>query len=389
MSVIAARWGELDAVMVESGYWPERSPWIREAMQRLPRHDFAADRLWFWDGYAYRSVDRATDPDGWADQVHAGPHDAAITQLTDGRPSSSLSAPAVVADMLDSLLVEPGHRVLELGAGTGWNAALLAHRVGPGLVTSVEVDGDLAVAARGRLARAGVKAAVEVGDGTAGWPGGAPFDRLISTFAVETVPWAWVEQTSPGGRIVTPWGRMGHVALTVAADGNAASGWFQGLAQFMPTRGTAGSLTLAQVREGMPAEHERPLGRDLAPLHHNAHLLFALRIALPTVQVITRAEHGAVTAWLHDGDSSWAALDGSKAVAHTGGPRDLAAELDRAWTQWTEAGMPDVYDFGMTVEREGRQVVWCREPSAGPYGPAAPLGAQGSLSRTSPRDGLR
>ncbi|MER6142455.1 methyltransferase domain-containing protein [Streptomyces sparsogenes] len=141
--------------------------------------------------------------------------------------------------MLDSLLVEPGDRVLELGAGTGWNAALPAERAGPGRVVSVEVDAELAAAAAGRLKAAGADVAVEVGDGAAGWPPGAPYDRLISTYAVSTVPWAWVEQTRPGGRIVTPWGRMGHVALTVADDGRSATGWMQGLALFMPARGAS------------------------------------------------------------------------------------------------------------------------------------------------------
>ncbi|MDT0321905.1 methyltransferase domain-containing protein [Streptomyces millisiae] len=369
VSNIPARWGELDSAMAESGCWPARSPWIREAAASLLRHDFAADQLWYWDGYGYQPVDRGRDADGWAAQVYAGPHDAAITQITDGRPSSSLSAPAVVADMLDSLLLEPGHRVLELGAGTGWNAALLAHRVGPGLVISVEVDDALAATARTRLERAGVKAEVEVGDGAAGWPAEAPYDRIIATYAVEEVPWAWVEQTVPGGRIVTPWGRLGHVALTVAADGRSASGWIQGLAQFMPARGSARFRTWQEVRGDGPAEHERPLTRDLAPLHDNPHLLFALRIALPTVQIITRTEGGNVTAWVHDGASSWATLDGSQSMTYSGGPHDLAADLDHAWAHWTEKGMPDLYDFGMTV-REESQVIWCRDPSTGPYWPA-------------------
>ncbi|MFI7272596.1 methyltransferase domain-containing protein [Streptomyces sp. NPDC049879] len=360
---------DLDSAMAAAGCWPERSPWIREAMAGLPRHHFAAERLWRWDGYAYLPVDRAADPEGWVAEVYGTLHDAAITQLADGSPSSSLSAPSIVADMLDSLRVEPGHRVLELGSGTGWNAALLAQRAGSGQVVSVEVDSGLAAAARERLERAGVKAAIEVGDGAAGWPAGAPFDRVIATYAVEEVPWAWVEQTVPGGRIVVPWGQLGNVALTVAADGRSASGRIQGLATFMPDRAATGALAWQQIRGDGPAERKRPLTRDLAPLHANWHLRFALRVALPTARVITKNEGGVVTAWVHDGASSWATLDGSGAMTYGGGPRDLVAELDHAWTHWTEAGTPDYSDFGLTVERDAGQTVWCRNPSAGPYWP--------------------
>jgi protein-L-isoaspartate O-methyltransferase len=226
----------LAAVMERRGAWPERSPWIRQAVEALPRHEFAPDRLWRWDGHTYILVDRGTEPDQWATEVYGSPDAAAVTQVTGGLPTSSLSCQGVVVDMLDCLLLDPGHRVLELGTGTGWNAALLAHRTGPGRVTSVEADEDLVRNARARLKAAGAAVGLQAGDGGRGRPDGAPYDRVIATYAVERVPWAWVAQTRPGGRIVTPWGRLGHVALTVAGDGRSANGRVQGLAQFMPDR---------------------------------------------------------------------------------------------------------------------------------------------------------
>nr|WP_237531317.1 methyltransferase domain-containing protein [Streptomyces sp. SID3212] len=220
-----------------------------------------------WRG-TYLPVDRCDDPDGWSAEVYGGPDDAAVTQVTDGLPSSSLSCEAVVADMLDSLLLEPGHRVLELGTGTGRNAALLGWRAGAELVTSVEVDPDLAVRARERLGAAGDRVRVVVGDGGKGWAG-APYDRVMATYAVDRVPWAWVTQTRPGGRIVTPWGRLGHVALTVAEDGRSATGWVQGLAQFMSARGTTSPVrTFSQVRGTGPAEAERSMTRNLGPFRN-------------------------------------------------------------------------------------------------------------------------
>ncbi|WP_243983362.1 protein-L-isoaspartate O-methyltransferase [Streptomyces sp. NEAU-YJ-81] len=85
-----------------------------------------------------------------------------------------MSCPSIVVDMLDYLMLDPGHRVLELGAGTGWNAALLTWRVGPGRVVSVEVDDELAQQAKERLDTVGIDAAVVAADGADGWPPGAP-----------------------------------------------------------------------------------------------------------------------------------------------------------------------------------------------------------------------
>lgn len=373
MTEFAERHERLAEAMEAGGSWPDRSPWTRQAVHALPRHHFAPDRLWVWDGKAYASVDRRQSPDKWADLVYAGPHAPAITQLTAGRPSSSMSAPSIVVDMLDSLMLEEGHRVLELGTGTGWNAGLLAWRAGDGRrVISVEVDAALADRAQARLKAAGLDVAVAVGDGTQGWPGGALYDRVISTYAVERLPWAWVTQARPGARIVTPWGRLGHVALTVAADGRSASGWMQGLATFMPAAGVTAGRRLAEVCGDGPPDNERPSGRDLRPLRQNSSLLFALRVVLPDVQITVREQDGGLIAWLHDGKASWATLcstaDDDK--AYQGGPRRLADEIDAAWDWWLAQGQPGLYDFGMTVTPDD-QVVWVRDPEAGPYWPTA------------------
>ncbi|MFK8905968.1 protein-L-isoaspartate O-methyltransferase [Streptomyces sp. YS-3] len=358
------------AAMDKRGAWPADSPWVREAFAARPRHEFAPDRLWHWDGYAYVPVDRKSDPQRWTAEVYAGLDAPAITQVTDGVPSSSLSCPAIIADMLDSLMLEPGHRVLELGTGQGLNAALLDWRTGPGLVTSVEVDPDLAVAAQDRLKAASAQVAVQLGDGAAGWPDGAPYDRVVSTYAVESVPWVWITQTRPGGRIVTPWGRLGHVALTVAEDGESATGWMQGLAAFMPSR-TASPARRGwrQVRGDGPPDHQSALGFTPGRLT-DANVLFALRVRLPDVEVFTRTGYDhTVTGFLHDGHSSWATVNQSQdGVAHAqqGGPRRLADEAMRALDHWAQHGEPSVYDFGMTVLPDC-QYIWCGSPDSGPY----------------------
>ncbi|MFC8074323.1 methyltransferase domain-containing protein [Streptomyces sp. NPDC057307] len=359
--------------MERRGDWPARSPWVRQAVDAVARDRFAPERVWRWDGHDYVPVDRAADPDRWAAEVYGDPDAAAVTQVTEGLPSSSLSCEAVVVDMLDSLLLEPGHQVLELGTGTGRNAALLAWRAGAGRVTSVEVDPELAALARVRLREAGTDVRVEVADGRDVPPVAVPYDRVMATFAVDEVPWSWVARTRPGGRIVTPWGRLGHVALTVAEDGRSATGWMQGLAQFMPARGTAqwrGSFQQVRAAAAGPAGAERPVGRRLGPLRDDIHLRFALRVALPDVQITTAEDGDGLNTWLHDG-SSWAALSavgGGETVAYQGGPRRLADELDVAWGRWLGDGSPALYDYGMTVEPH-RRYVWCADPVTGPRWP--------------------
>jgi protein-L-isoaspartate(D-aspartate) O-methyltransferase len=132
--------------------------------------------------------------------------EAVVTrQADDGTPTSSSSQPSIMAVMLEMLALLPGARVLEIGAGTGYNAALLAHLVGPsGAVTSVELDPDAAADARRALRAARSPVEVVVSDGHGGWPAAAPVDALIATASVDAVPRAWHEQLAPGGVLVVP-----------------------------------------------------------------------------------------------------------------------------------------------------------------------------------------
>ncbi|MGH9112720.1 MAG: protein-L-isoaspartate O-methyltransferase family protein, partial [Acidimicrobiales bacterium] len=134
-----------------------------------------------------------------------------------GAPVSSSSQPAIMAEMLEMAGVEPGQHVLEIGAGSGYNAALLARLVGDtGQVTSVELDGDVAVAAREGLLASGAEARVVVGDGRLGWPDSGPFDAIVATASTETVPRAWFDQLRAGGRLVVPL-RLSRVVFGVQA----------------------------------------------------------------------------------------------------------------------------------------------------------------------------
>jgi len=119
-------------------------------------------------------------------------------------PTSSSSQPSLMAIQLEALDLQPGQRVLEIGAGTGYNAALMAHIVGStGHVVSIDVDYDLAHAAKQHLAIAGYEQVqVVCGDGLQGYEGGAPYDRILATGSFRSFPRSWFDQLTAHGRLV-------------------------------------------------------------------------------------------------------------------------------------------------------------------------------------------
>ncbi|MET9928913.1 MULTISPECIES: methyltransferase domain-containing protein [unclassified Streptomyces] len=364
--------------MTDGGLWPADSPWVRQAMEAVPRDRFAPDAVHVWTGERYEVVRRTEAPEAWAAAVHPDPYGSTVTQVTGSLPTSSISCAAIVATMLDSLDLEPGHRVLELGTGSGWNAALLAHRTGRGHVTSVEIDAELAAGARRRIEAAVHRVRVVTGDGDAvsTTEEDDAFDRVISTYAVDHVPWAWVQRTRAGGRIVTPWGHTGCVALTVADDRTSATGWMQAAARFMPTRRTdhRPPAPFDRVRDrgtGVPAVFPRPVQALSHP-----DVLFALRVLLPDVRIDIRAAgtDAQATAWLSDGHSSWAVLQqaGTALNAHRGGERNLADEAARAWNVWEERGSPGMYDFGLHITSDAHHVFTGDDPHGPRWQPLAP-----------------
>jgi protein-L-isoaspartate(D-aspartate) O-methyltransferase len=124
----------------------------------------------------------------------------------DGMPLSSSSQPAIMAIMLEQLGLSRGSRVLEIGTGTGYNAALMAFLVGErGSVVTVDIDADLVARARANLAVAGYAQVVVIcGDGGFGAPDHAPFDRIMVTVGAWDLAPDWLAQLGPGGRIVLP-----------------------------------------------------------------------------------------------------------------------------------------------------------------------------------------
>ncbi|GLX18477.1 MULTISPECIES: methyltransferase domain-containing protein [Streptomyces] len=212
-------------------------PAWRAAFAAVPRHLFVP---YFWTGRGAgheRLWDEDPDPERRARWLRGVYTDAPLaTRLRDGELVSSSSQPSLMAKMLDALQVRDGDNVLEIGAGTGYNAALLCHRLGDGLVTTVDLDEEITESARSHLARLGYRPAVVTGDGARGCPARAPFDRILVTCTLPLIPPAWLGQCRPGARILAPLS-TGLIALTVRDAGFAEGRFLHTSAYFVPLRG--------------------------------------------------------------------------------------------------------------------------------------------------------
>jgi protein-L-isoaspartate(D-aspartate) O-methyltransferase len=194
--------------------------------------------------------------------------DAIVTKRdASGLPVSSSSQPAIMAIMLEQLKLAPGHRVLEIGAGTGYNAALMRHIVGPsGLVVSVDIDADLVERAREHLADASYPDVVVLAaDGAEGCPAHAPYDRVIATVGVSDLAPAWLDQATERAMIVAPLDVRG--AQLSVAFGRTGRHWTsRSLAPcgFMRMRGSlSGTERVVLPQPGLAITlHD---GRDLDP----------------------------------------------------------------------------------------------------------------------------
>ncbi|MDQ3714947.1 MAG: methyltransferase domain-containing protein, partial [Actinomycetota bacterium] len=190
---------------------------------------------------AFRAVPRELFLPGTA--VAQAYHDEAVVTRwdSDGRPLSSSSQPSIMAMMLEQLAVQPGDRVLEVGTGTGYNAALLAQLAGAGgRVVSLDIDEQVARQARVNLDRAG-QSTVEVihADGVAGWAAGAPYDRIILTASARDIAPAWLAQLARTGRLVLPLSlRSMQRSVAFAWAGEHLTSRSIVNCGFMPLRGT-------------------------------------------------------------------------------------------------------------------------------------------------------
>lgn len=327
---------------------------VEKAMRAVPRHALLRE---IWSpgvspsDPAHLSERYTVDPEDLSDDLLARIYSdlPIVTKVTDGRPSSSTSQPSLVAQMLEFLDLRPGLRVLEVGAGTGYNAALTSQIVGDEeLVTTIDIAPDVAELARRLLAEAGYpRIGVLCSDGAFGHPPGAPFDRIVATVGCTDIAPAWLEQLAPGGFLLIPLEHftLGHPLIRVSALDSGASGRVLGPAGFMRIEGTLGPARRpgrAGVRVG--EDRQSPVPAEMSGLIPGWHgpgwdFLYYLSLA--------DARSGPGMMLADEGGSVRVEFGGSE-LLETGDSDHLRDELLAHVAKWNELGRPEAADWMST-----------------------------------------
>jgi len=228
-----------------------------------------------------------------------------VTKRDNGRAISSSSQPTMMAIMLEQLAVQPGEQVLEVGAGTGYNAALLGQIAGEdGRVTTIDLDADTAAAARSHLQTAGVEnVQVVCGDGAAGFAENAPYDCLILTVGGWDITPDWLAQLKPDGRILLPLSLNGpQMSVLFARDNGCLHSTSIQPCGFMRLRGPhAEPETTVKLDPAENIQLSRMGGRSLEQIRADETYAWLMSepVDLDTTVSVTRREiWSSLTLWL-------------------------------------------------------------------------------------------
>ncbi|MFD9939476.1 ATP-grasp peptide maturase system methyltransferase [Nonomuraea sp. NPDC059023] len=351
------------------------APW-RSALEEVPRELFIGDAVYRHEtGLGWVPVRRAEmSEEEWLRLVYTD--ETWVTQL-DGvmaedatgpvpilRPTSSSTFPGLVISMLEAAGIGVGDQVLEIGTGTGYSTALMCHRLGAASVASVEVDPEVATRAKAAITAAGYAPTLVTGDGLLGHDHDAPYDRLIATCAVRTIPLSWLRQMCVGGTITTPMmGWLGGAAfahLQVTDDGSASGHFLTEDVYFMTARP---HQPPPRPPIDMGRGDQRDSRIDPAILKQDT-ALFVAQLGIPQAQhgwagnilVVHDVSTGSQADVRPDSAGGW--------TVHQHGPIKLWDEAEEAILTWQGAGSPHQSGFGLTVAVD-EQRVWLGDP-AGP-----------------------
>ncbi len=350
-----------------------RTPAWQAAFTAVPRHLFVPLIYRRDQRGDLRAVD-SNDPtqrEPWLDQVYSD--ESLITQLAQIRPgyalrpftvpASSSTRPSLMARMLEDLEVTDGMRVLEIGTGTGYNAAVLSHRLGAQHVYSVDIHPGLIATARKRLAGLGYHPRLTAVDGAAGWPDHARYDRIVATCSVPAIPITWVDQVRPGGAILSDLqlgGASALVRLHVYADRTAIGRFLSYPGLFMAARRSADHFS--RLPELTPDQlfGVRKATTDLDPAAlADPAFRFFLQLHLGT----GRSDHYRDCASVVADDGSWAELTAGDHLVRYDGTHNPWETVEQAHRIWNDLGLPETADLGLTVT-PGAQYVWHRTPDS-------------------------
>lgn len=366
-------WGRrataLAAALTDAGVLID--PCWRAAIEQIPRHLFVP-RFYRDDDTIVDGADPATIGE-WLDAVYSDTSlvvQCAIAPGTDlPFPTSSSTMPSLMVRMLQLLEVIDGSSVLEIGTATGYNAALLCHRLGAEHVASIELHPGLAADATERLHSLGYEPTLAVGDGAGGVPDHAPYDRIIATCAVPAIPPVWIDQLAPGGRIVTD--LRGELASSLAILDKIAPDTVQGRLLDLP-----GHFMWLRCTPELPLpnadrfnlvinlDNAETTGTDLDPrLLDESGLRVLLSIVEPTLGPITHTQREAHESWCLRTDDCWAEITtGANATVTYGGPRNIWRTIERVAAEWQRIGRPKRGRYGLTARADGTHHYWLDQP---------------------------
>jgi protein-L-isoaspartate(D-aspartate) O-methyltransferase len=353
------------------------SPLVEAAFRQVPRHPFIdhfyllerKDRRVRWQQIQPSTVQ---DTDAWLRAVYA--NQPIVTAFDEyNTPTSSSSSPDAMAFMLEQLQLAPGMRVLEIGTGTGYNAALLAHIVGdPHKVFTVEIDEGLAHRAQRILDKVvGEGITVYAGDGLRGYSKGAPYDRIIATGSYHKVPLDWLDQLQPGGILLMNLrGHLGACAfLKIVKDGpvRVAHGTFLAGSDFMELRDAqtpSYKVTDLVARYlGRPTVAQRPFtSSEFDPSELWGHRLgFLLQLSFPDMYftsvyvdpmcpcLIDIASDTMLVFRPREGQGEW--------IVEIKGQEQLWNKVTQAYSWWVETGGADLNEYRLEIDTTGKQCV--------------------------------
>ncbi len=331
-------------------------PPVRQAFLQVPRHLFVEQYYQQRGTSLTWDLVQATMESVYQDQ----PLVIQIDQR--GRPTSSSSQPSIMAIQLEALDLESGHTVLEIGAGTGYNAALMGVLVGKGgEVTSIDIDADLVLEASKMLARAGAtNVRVLQEDGFVGCLAYAPYDRILATCSVGAIPRAWVDQLNLRGllvcNMVTSLASL-FVRVEKTEMGNLEGGFLDLAATYMPMHiGTLPPKTTVDwaYYDSLPCTSIR-LSESFETLLKNPAYSLLLHGFLTGITKRYRSSDGQVQLYLLINDTAIQVKDDVLTIY--GNNAWTEQQIKQSIDLYRRLGLPPITEYHISIQ--GQQVIAC------------------------------